>query len=247
MTTMIVKVNKLIKALLQRVSALVSKQIQREDSQPSVLQTLVEQLLDNIDKQGQIYSQLFALDENYVCLFAQLDQDDTTQLSANNLLLNCPKMRDFEVPKHLADVWDDLILSFVGEWVITSRRSPLYGSTMVINRGSALDQAILAAVVQFLTGSIDKPLYNAEELIELDKGNGALKDYHYISGEIWAMAKVGAAATHGHAYVTRFRIDLLNGKLKTGKTHSVSLDDRTRERSLQPEIAYDREYDELER
>jgi hypothetical protein len=187
------------------------------------------------------------VDANWSCAFVSLDQDED-ELSANPYLLDTVKLRDFDLNQHDFEEWYSILEPFYGKWVVTDRRdSEHYGRTHIeISKESAPSSSVVSEVVRVLSDPKAKCLVRAEELLELPAGSGALKDKRYISGYLWVMMKAKAEDHYGHAYISRFVIDLKTGTGSKGAGRTVTIEDRSREREVTNNRS-DRGYDDLER
>lgn len=182
---------------------------------------------------------------HYVCQF--VDLNDTADVkSANSALFNTAKWRDVNVNSYLLEDVEEVVSSFKSIWRVTSRNSIYYGRTIDLTDVSAISKAIAAAAVQTLTQAKGKDPIRAEEVLELCKGNGALKDYDYISGNLWIMCKENAASKSGIAFISPFVINLRTGKVGKGAKFTVKIEDRARERKITNRERV-REIDDLER
>jgi hypothetical protein len=232
---MIIKVTKVVKSLLQIVSHNVHIEAQHESDKTSQIELLVQYLIRNvIELSVNIASKLEKREEaNYAVSFVSLDQDED-ELSANPYLLNTEKLRDFEISQYDFEELQEILPPFYGKWIVTSRNAgEHYGRTNIaIDEKSATSSCIIAEIVRLLSDSKDKTLVRAQELLELPAGSGALKDKQYISGYLWVMMKQNSGDNHGHAYISRFVINLKTGRIASGSSLSVKIEDRSREREI---------------
>jgi hypothetical protein len=235
----ILKITVMLKALLQAVLHNVRVEFRSNVDGWNKLDYLVNYLLQSIVRMSDHQN----IDEkyHYVAQFVELNDINHKHKgtligsrSANQHLFNTAKWRDVNVRDYLLTDVEELVNSFKGSWFVVNRDSPYYRHTINLNDDSAVNKAIAAAAVQLLTESKGKDPIRALDVLEVSKGNGALKDYDYISGELWIMCKQRARDSRGVAFISPFVINLKNGKVATGSTYTVEVEDRTRDLDLIP-------------
>jgi hypothetical protein len=242
MVIMTIKLTKAAKALVNSASRRLKSGSWLSSDEAGPMEMLVLRCCQGIDHlwQEEMYEEFGP----YVSAYVNVD-DIKGLKSANFMLLDVSKMRDFQVPDPLFNSLNEVHQEFYGDWVVTSE-GRYRGNTMHIDKDSAWTQCVVAEIIQFLCAFGDKKLLKPDELLKVHKGNGALSEYSEISGQLWVMCKTQAGDTHGLAFITHFVINLIENTTSLGQVAIVDIEDRCLDRDDHNYNA-DFEFDDLER